>query len=80
MTGWNFHLLCEQKPEVAEAMKVLGNAGPTVNASDKQVKGGYVDDEGGWCKAYYSSSDLVRLSEGMLEMAKWLDSRAMSDN
>lgn len=78
--AWDFKKLCEDKPAVKEAMAALGNAGPTVNAAAKEVKGGYVDDEGDWCKAYYTSSDLVRLSEGMLEMAKWLDSRAMSAN
>lgn len=78
--AWDFKKLCEDKPAVKEAMDALGAAGPTVNVADKQVKGGYVDEDGGWCKAYYSSTDLLRLSEGMLEMAKWLDSRAMSAN
>ncbi len=80
MPGWDYEKLCRDKPEVAEAMKVLGSASPTANASNKEVKGGYRDDEGGWCKAYYTSNDLVMLSNGLLEMAKWLDRRAMSDN
>lgn len=70
--GWDFELLKTQKPDVAEAMIVLGNAGPTVNARDKTLKG-YQDG-----KVYYSSDDLVRLANGLIEAAKWLDLRAMS--
>jgi non-homologous end joining protein Ku len=78
MSGWDFDLLKKQKPEVIEAMKVLGNAGPTVNNADKLVKG-YRYDENGGGKVYYSSDDLVRIADGMIEVAKWLDTRAMSD-
>lgn len=77
--GWDFKLLCEQKPEVAEAMRTLGNASPTVNRSDKTIKGWMRDEDGDTCKAYFTSSDLVRISDGLLEVAKWLDSRSMSD-
>lgn len=73
MSGWDFELLKRQKPEVAEAMETLGNAGPTVNVSDKTLKG-YQDG-----KVYYTSDDLVRIANGMIEAAKWLDMRAMSD-
>lgn len=77
--AWDFKLLCAQKADVSEAMSVLGNAGPTVNRAEKMVKGGYVDDDGGWCKAYYTADDLRRMSVGMAIVAEWLENRALSD-
>lgn len=72
MSGWDFDLLKEQKPNVSEAMGAIGDAGPTVRVSDKLVKG-WVDGD----KVYYSSDD-VRIADGLMEVAKWLDCRAMS--
>lgn len=57
-----------------EAMKALGEAGPTVHVQHREVKG-YVD--GG--KAYFDAQDLRNLAMGMIEVANWLDERAASD-
>ncbi len=54
-----------------DAMKLLGEAGPTVHPQNREVKG-YV--EGG--KAYFSSDDLRAIAKGMNEVADWLDERA----
>lgn len=74
--AWDFELLCRQKPEVKEAMEALGNCSPIIRGA--QVKGYVRGEDGGSEKVYYSSNDLVRLSHGLLEMAKWLDRREMS--
>lgn len=33
--GWSFDLLCEQKPEVKEALEALGRFAPTFNPANK---------------------------------------------
>lgn len=58
-----------------DVMKALGNFGPTVHASAREVKGyTYEDGEGG--KQYLSSDDLRRIAAACEEVAEWLDKRA----
>lgn len=61
--------------DASSAMKICGEAGPTVNIKDKMVKGYLRDDEGS-SKAYWNSDDLRALATGMNEVADWLDERA----
>lgn len=65
--------------DVSEAarnvMKDMGNFSPTVNASQKMVKG-YMNDEDGVCKCYFDSNDLRSIAAGCTEVADWLDKRA----
>lgn len=54
-----------------DAMRLLGEAGPTVHPQNREVKG-FVEGD----KAYFSSDDLRALAKGMTEVADWLDERA----
>lgn len=77
--GWDFELLKTQKPNVAVAMEALGRCSPTVNASYKEVKGQAIDwEDGGTHKRYFTSDELVQIADGIMEVAKFLDTRAMS--
>ena len=60
-----------------DAMKELGNFGPTVNPADRLVKGWNYDDAcGTTVKTYYTSADLRRIAAACDEAAYWLDKRA----
>ena len=56
--------------DVREVLSLLGNAGPTVRGDE--IKGGYHDGEG-WCKAYYSASDLRSIAYGCDVIARFLE-------
>lgn len=64
---------------IANALRVLGNAAPTVNAEDRQIKGYMVDEDGELTKTYFNSTDLRQLASNCVELADWLDRRAGSD-
>lgn len=61
-----------------DAMKELGNFGPTVNVADRLVKGWTCDDEGVG-KTYYSSDDLRQIAAACNEVADWLDKRSTDE-
>lgn len=56
--------------DVREVISLLGNAGVTVRGDE--IKGGYHDGEG-WCKAYYSASDLRSIAYGCDVIARFLE-------
>lgn len=63
-------------PNAKEALRVIGNFGPTVNASERLVKGysEWGDGEGG--KVYLDPDALRSLASGLAEAADYLDARA----
>ena len=65
--------------EAHEAAQAIGNAGPTVNVQDKQLKGYVFDADGGGGKEYYSAATLRLYAKGLAEIADWLDRRALLD-
>jgi len=56
-------------------MRSLGNFGPTSRESDRLIKGYMWDDDGGG-KCYWSSDDLRKTAVACIEVADWLDERA----
>ena len=60
----------ELSADTLAVMAELGNFGPTVNVSDRLVKG-YMDG-----KVYWSSDDLRGIAAACTEAAAWLDDRA----
>jgi hypothetical protein len=58
-------------------MKELGNFGPTVNIENREVKGYTLDAEGDAGKTYWSSQDLRLMAQDFVEVADWLDKRAI---
>lgn len=67
----------ELSADAREVMKDLGNCGPTVLPLNREVKGYQMDDEGGG-KVYYGANKLRTLAAGMIEVADWLDARAVA--
>ena len=69
--------LCEQHPEVVEAMEALGRFTPTANAAERFVKGQAIawEDSTTYSK-YYNPDQLARIGNGLLRVAQWLDARA----
>ena len=65
----------ELSQEAQEALKFLGNFGPTVHKHLAEVKGYMLDEEGSG-KVYLYSSDLRELADGLNQAADWLDERA----
>lgn len=63
--------------QARDAMKDLGNFGPTVKVQDRKVKGFTYAGEG-TAKTYYSSADLREIAIACTEVADWLDKRAES--
>lgn len=77
--AWDFQQLVNADPHVEEAVEALGNIGPTANPDHKQVKGYYIDpEEGGGCSVYYSADDLKRIANGAVQIANFLENRALS--
>jgi hypothetical protein len=62
--------------DALEVMKTLGDFGPTTDANDREVKGYFVDDEGGSYSAYWNSDYLRTIAAACVEVAEWLDKRA----
>jgi hypothetical protein len=58
-----------------EAAGVLGDLVPTVHPQKKEAKG-WVRDEEGTGKVYYTSEDLRTVARGCMELAQFLDDRA----
>lgn len=58
-------------PEAKTAAAALGNIGPTIDPSKREVKG--FDGEG---KFYLDANDLRDMATGLNEIADWLDERA----
>lgn len=52
-------------------MKELGEFGPTLNVSSREIKG--YPQEG---KTYFDATDLRRMAKDFIEVANWLDARA----
>ena len=61
--------------EALDAMKQLGNFGPTVHAANREVKG-YTYDADGVVKTYLTSDCLRNIAQGCIAVADWLDNRA----
>ena len=59
----------EVSKEARETMDELGNFGPTGNIANKEVKG-YLHDEEGGGKAYYSSNELREMAKHFIEVAE----------
>jgi hypothetical protein len=59
-----------------DAMRELGEFGPTITSKDRMVKGMLYDPEDGPVHAYFDSRDLRQMAAGMVEVADWLDKRA----
>lgn len=60
---------------MAHALNILGNARPTANPVDRQIKGWMLDDEGDRCKVYFTSTQLRELAKEIIEVADYLDKR-----
>lgn len=62
-----------------DTMNFMGDFCPTAHTGDKQVKGYMVDDDGGG-KVYLTSGDLRQMAADFIEVAAWLEKRAVSEN
>lgn len=60
-------------------MTDLGNFGATVNAQNREVKGYTLDSDGDAGKTYYNSQDLRLMAQDLIEVADWLDKRALQE-
>lgn len=58
------------------AAEAIGNAGPHISPTERELIGYCLDDDGGTGKAYHSSSTLRLYAKGLVEIADWLDERA----
>lgn len=67
----------EWSNRIKEDMKWLGNFHPTINVEYKQIKGYMLDSEGDGGKVYIDSRELRELAYSFVEVAKWLDERAL---
>ena len=57
-------------------LEMLGNFGPTVRASQRELKGCVNSDHGEDGRVYLNSDDLRKISAALVEAADWLDKRA----
>jgi len=75
-------MTCEWKDLPAstlQAMKDLGNFGPTANAHNREIKGYMHHDNGDDGRTYFDSHELRVLAVACIDVADWLDARA-NDN
>lgn len=69
----------EDLSEQARSVMIeLGNFGPTINVSDRLVKGCTLDEDMEIVRTYYDSNYLRVIAEACLEVSDWLDKRANS--
>lgn len=71
--------LMKESRNAREAMRDLGDCGPTARVTDKEVKGYCRNEDGDGTSFYMSSEDLRSIARGMHEVADWLDERAKAD-
>jgi hypothetical protein len=60
--------------DARETMKTLGDFGPTVFPENREIKG-YPQEDG---KTYYDADELRKMATHFVEVANWLDARALS--
>ena len=64
-----------------DVMYELGNFGPTVHPLNRQVKGCVNYPDMRECvKCYYDSNYLRSIASGCVEVADWLDKRALAES
>jgi len=64
-------------PATLEAMKTLGNFGPTVRKADRLIKGCMLTSDGSAdFRVYFDSDELRAIAIACNEVAAWLDERA----
>lgn len=63
--------------ESRQVMDDLGGFGPTIRESERMVKGYMLGTDNEGCKTYFDSADLRRIAKACIEVANWLDARAM---
>jgi hypothetical protein len=63
-----------------DTMQILGNFGPTVWAWAMEVKGWSMCEDGFTHSCHYNSNDLKNIAAGCLEVAQWLEERAMAED
>jgi hypothetical protein len=61
--------------ETREKMEEMGSFSPTVRVSDKMIKGYIGEDQEGQC--YMGPEELREQAAAMIEVADWLEKRAM---
>lgn len=66
-------------PDTLEVMKELGYFTPTSRVEDKLVKGYTYDENGEGCKTYLSPENLRDIAYACIEVADFLDERALDE-
>ena len=68
----------EVSERARETMDLIGKYGPTITAEHRQVRGWSLDDEGDPVKCYLTAADLRLMAVDLVEVADWLDARAIA--